>query len=71
VILSLAADRFKVSESPIPLEKLLTADEVFITGTNKGVVPVVLIDDTPIGNGRPGSHTQTLMAALADHSKNF
>jgi branched-chain amino acid aminotransferase len=71
VILSLAADRFKVSESPIPLEKLLTSDEVFITGTNKGVVPVVRIDDTPIGNGRPGSHTQTLMAALADHSKNF
>jgi len=71
VILSLAADRFKVSESPIPLEKLLTADEVFITGTNKGVVPVVLIDDSPIGNGRPGTHTHTLMAALADHSKNF
>jgi len=71
VILSLARDRFKVSESSIPLEKLLTADEVFITGTNKGVVPVVRIDDTPIGNGRPGSHTRTLMAALADHAKDF
>lgn len=71
VILSLAKDRFEVSESSIPLEKLLTADEVFITGTNKGVVPVIRIDDTPIGNGRPGSHTRTLMAALADHAKDF
>mgnify|MGYP001042375708 CR=1 FL=1 len=71
VILSLARDRFEVSESPIPLEKLLTADEVFITGTNKGVVPVVRIDDTPVGTGRPGLNTQTLMTALADHSKAF
>lgn len=71
VILSLARDRFDVSESPIPLKKLLTADEVFITGTNKGVVPVVRIDDTPIGTDRPGLRTQTLMTALADHSKNF
>ena len=71
VILSLARDRFDVSESPIPLEKLLTADEVFITGTNKGVVPVIRIDDTPIGTGRPGVHTQILMTALADHSKDF
>jgi branched-chain amino acid aminotransferase len=69
VILSLARDRFKVSESPIPLEKLLTADEVFITGTNKGVVPVVRIDDTPIGNGRPGPNTRMLMTALSDHSR--
>jgi branched-chain amino acid aminotransferase len=69
VILSLARDRFKVSESPIPLEKLLTADEVFITGTNKGVVPVVKIDDTPIGNGRPGPNTRMLMTALSDHSR--
>ncbi len=71
VILSLAADRFEVSESLIPLEKLLTADEVFITGTSKGVVPVVRIDDTSIGTGSPGSHTRTLMAALTDHSKDF
>lgn len=71
VILSLAKNRYEVSEESIPLEKLLTADEVFITGTNKGVVPVIQIDDTPIGDGRPGYRTETLMKALADHSKNF
>ena len=69
VILSLAKDRFDLSESPLPLKKLLTADEVFITGTNKGVVPVVKIDDTPIGDGRPGPNTRTLMTALSDHSR--
>jgi len=69
VILSLAKDRFDISETPLPLEKLLTADEVFITGTNKGVVPVVKIDDTPIGDGRPGPNTRVLMTALSDHSR--
>jgi branched-chain amino acid aminotransferase len=69
VILSLAQDRFDISETPLPLETLLTADEVFITGTNKGVVPVVTIDDTPIGDGRPGPNTRVLMTALSDHSR--
>ena len=69
VILSLAGDRFDISETPLPLETLLTAGEVFITGTNKGVVPVVKIDDTPIGDGRPGPNTRVLMTALSDHSR--
>jgi len=69
VILSLAKDRFDISETPLPLEKLLTADEVFITGTNKGVVPVVKIDDALIGDGRPGPNTRVLMTALSDHSR--
>lgn len=58
VILSLAKDRYEVSESSLPIEKLLTADEVFITGTNKGVVPVVEIDDIAINDGRPGPGTR-------------
>ena len=69
VILSLAKDRFDISETPLPLEKLLAAEEVFITGTNKGVVPVVKIDDTPIGDGSPGLNTRVLMTALSDHSR--
>jgi branched-chain amino acid aminotransferase len=44
---------------------------VFITGTNKGVVPVVRIDDTPIKDGRPGPGTRTLITALADHAIRF
>lgn len=71
VILSLAKERFEVQESPILLEKLLTADEVFITGTNKGIVPVVKIDDTPIHDGKPGPGTRALMTALADHATHF
>ncbi len=71
LVLSLGARFFGLEEKPLPLDRLLQADEVFITGTNKGVVPVVQIDDTPIGNGRPGPHTRKLMQALEQHSLEF
>ena len=51
----------------LPLTELLGANEAFITGTNKGLVPVVQIDDTPIDDGRPGPHTRRIMRALETH----
>ena len=63
-VLDLAAKMFRVDLRDLRLNDLLTADEVFITGTNKMIVPVVQVDDTTIGLGRPGKHTQKLMDAL-------
>jgi branched-chain amino acid aminotransferase len=63
-VLDLAAKMVGVELRNVRLNDLLTADEVFITGTNKMIVPVVQIDDTTIGTGRPGKHTQRLMDAL-------
>ncbi len=68
-ILELSAGRFDVDIRDIGLEELLTADEVFITGTNKGLVPVVRIDETTIGTGRPGERTRVLMELLVSHTE--
>jgi len=65
-ILELAKRHFEVTIRDVHLKELKAADEVFITGTNKGVVPVVQVDDATIGDGRPGRHTQTLIQALAE-----
>lgn len=70
-VLSLARTLYTVEEKPVLLDRLLTADEVFITGTNKCVVPVVQVDDTPIGSGRPGPRTRRLMAELENHALTF
>lgn len=67
-VLELAAPLMPVAEQPLPLPELLGAQEVFITGTNKGIVPVVQIDDTGIGKGSPGPWTRRLIQALKDHS---
>ena len=42
-------------------KSLLRADEVFITQTTSGILPVVEIDGQRIGTGRPGSVTKKLM----------
>jgi len=64
-ILELAQSLFQVDIRDLTLEELIQADEVFITGTNKGIVPVVQIDDDTIGSGRPGRHTRELMQSLS------
>ena len=63
-VLDLAEKRGPVDLRDLGLAELLTADEVFLTGTNKMIVPVVQVDDTAIGDGRPGRHTQDLMNGL-------
>ncbi len=70
-VLSLAKDIFKIQERAITLEQLLSADEVFITGTNKCIVPVIKVDEAAIGNGKPGENTKHLMEELERHSLNF
>jgi branched-chain amino acid aminotransferase len=45
----------------IKLKSLLNADEVFITQTTSGILPVVEIDGYKIGEGKPGPVTKKLM----------
>lgn len=50
-----------VHEGRHPLEHLAGADEVMLTGTIRGVMPVVRIDGRPVGRGVPGPMTQHLL----------
>lgn len=52
-----------VSEA-IDRPRLLGADEVFITSTTQLVMPVVAIDDAPIGGGESGPIARALAAGL-------
>ncbi len=45
---------------PLPIAELRTADEVFLTSTAGGIMPVTVIDDVPVGNGHPGLMTGRL-----------
>jgi len=68
VVLSVAAEHFTVLIRDISRQELLAADEIFITGTNKGVVPVIRVDDTVIGGGVPGSLTRQLIDRLTEQT---
>lgn len=67
-VLSLAKQQgIKVEERPFTLEEAKSANEAFITSTTQGVMPVVKIDDSVIGNGHPHDTAQTLMSLYDDY----
>jgi branched-chain amino acid aminotransferase len=53
------------------LSEVLQADEVFLTATNKYIVPVVQIDGATIGDGRPGEQTKKLMQAMQEFVEKY
>jgi len=60
-VLDLAREHYSVVLDEVSLDDALAADEAFLTSTTRGVVPIVLIDDTPIGDGTVGAVTRDLM----------
>jgi branched-chain amino acid aminotransferase len=52
-----------VREQALPLAVIAEAEEAFITGTTKKIMPVVQIDEQQIGTGKPGPLTLQLMQA--------
>lgn len=71
LILRLAASVFPIEIRDFTIAELLNADEVFMTATNKEVVPIIQIDETLIANGLPGERTKKLMEIFADFTARF
>ncbi|PLS14897.1 D-amino-acid transaminase [Bacillus sp. M6-12] len=55
-------NQITVKEECYTVEDLLSADEVFLTGTTTEVMPIVEIDGKKIGNGAPGPVTRQLQS---------
>ena len=56
--------RYPVIEQFFTLEEAHAADEVFLTGTIAEVMPVVTIDDEPVGDGSVGDISRSLYEEL-------
>ena len=55
-----------VVEEDLQTYDLYTADEAFFTSTTFSVLPVTRVDRRPIGDGKPGSVAQRLLAAWSE-----
>jgi branched-subunit amino acid aminotransferase/4-amino-4-deoxychorismate lyase len=66
LVLELADGSFTIEQRDVSLDEALTADEIFLTSTTRGVVPIVRLDDTAVGGGVPGPVTRALMALWAE-----
>ena len=48
---------------PVPADEVRAADEVFLTSTAGGVIPITTVDGRPVGTGEPGPVTLRLREA--------
>jgi len=54
----------KVLDGVFTAEDLTAADEAFLSSSTREVMPVIELDGTPIGDGRPGASAASLQAGL-------
>ena len=60
-VLELLEKKYDIVLDFIPETELSDMDELFITASNKEIVPIIQVDDIIISNGKPGEKTQALM----------
>ncbi len=64
LVLALASSlELAVAETEIAAASLAGVDELFLTSSVRGLVPVVRVDGEPVGRGRPGPVYERLRAA--------
>ena len=71
VILELANGEYDVEIRDIDKREIASAAEIFITASNKEVVPVAKVNDLTIGNGKPGPQTRKMMQLFRDYTIAF
>ena len=67
VIFETAGPLFKIINKVVMLDEALKADEVFISSTEREIMPVVGIDDKIIGNGKVGEKTKLLRSKFLEY----
>jgi branched-chain amino acid aminotransferase len=53
-------NKIVLKEKNFTVKDVLSADEIFVTGTFAGIIPVILVDNTVIGDGIRGKITKRL-----------
>lgn len=70
VVLQLCREHdMEVVERAFSLDEAKAADEAMISAASCAVLPVVQIDETPIGNGKPGPIAKRLRSLYLDHAR--
>ncbi|MBI3012860.1 MAG: aminotransferase class IV, partial [Elusimicrobia bacterium] len=66
-VIEVAKDaKIPVRETHLDTKEVLSADEVFLTSTTMEVMPVVRVEKSKIGDGKPGNLSQILHAKFRD-----
>lgn len=68
-VLEVASAVCPVEVRDLRLEEVNDAAEAFLTSTTKGILPIVRVDDRPVGAGKPGPVTRALRDLLRQREK--
>lgn len=60
------AQGMQIESRPLPLEEFLEADEIFLSSTGGGVIPITKVDDRIFSNGAPGPVATKLRSMYHD-----
>jgi D-amino acid aminotransferase len=71
LVIKLAGPEFKIEEKEISEKELFQADEMFLTATSKGVVPIVKVGNKKIAGGKIGPITKKLRGIYEEFLKNY
>jgi len=71
IVMELAKEFYDVETRDVRRSELSELDEVFITASNKEVVPIVQVDDLRIGSGRVGGHTRKIMQLFRSYTDSY
>jgi len=71
VVYTLLQSEVDINMEKITPQELIEADEIFITATTKGVVPVIKIDDKLVGTGSVGELTKLAMKKFKQFTNNW
>jgi branched-chain amino acid aminotransferase len=71
VLLDLLEGKFPIERRDIHRDELKQVDEVFITASNKEIVPIVQVDTQRIGEGKPGPATRTVMEIFRKYTVDY
>ncbi|MGR4865008.1 D-amino-acid transaminase [Caulobacter sp. LARHSG274] len=65
----IAGEGLAVAEQPFTVEEAKAAREAFVTGAGTLVLPIVSIDGTPVGDGKPGPLASRLRRLYIERAK--
>ena len=68
VLVDLVKGHFDLDVREIQKDELSSMDEVFISASNKEIVPIIQVDNIVIGDGQPGPRTQKVMQLFRDYT---
>lgn len=71
VILELAKDKYDIEIRDVKRSEIKEFDEIFISASNKEIIPVIKVNDLEISKGKPGKDTLEIMKMFAEYTKAY